>query len=591
MASISFSGMASGLDTDSIVEALLMNQQNKIDTQYKKQVSLTYKQDAWKSMNTKLNSFYKNYVDKMRLSGSYTANKASSSSSAISVSALSSAATGTHSFKNIKLASGVSATTSNISGVKVDVDTKLSDIGITTKTVLAVEKSDGTTKNIVVDPNSEDASSIKTLGQLSDALSAEGVDMSIKDDGTIALSSSSGATVKGGLLKKLGMSDSTIVVGSGETIGSQIGIINKKTSLTSLGVVAGGATATINLNGKDIEITSDDTIATLETKLKAADSSLNVSFDETSKKFLISTKETGASSVISIAGDNNVLNKLGLSSQTVMGENAKYTYNGTELESESNNISVNGLSVTLNRETTEDITVQVSRDTESMVSFVKDFVNAYNELLEEINTALTADKSGYSPYTETEESEATDDQKDKRKETLIKEALRGDSTLKTIRDNMRSVLQDVVGDNEFGSLSAIGITTGQWSENGKLYLDEEKLTAALEKNADDVIALFTSTKKSIEVNGKTVNAKGYMVNMDTSFRSMKSSIDQVRSYDSFYNDKSMTTDLKSIKSKMQTLKDRYESMKDIYYAKFTAMEKAISSINTQGNTISSYFST
>ena len=55
---ISFSGMASGIDTDSVITAMLATQQNKIDKKYKEQVTTTYKQEVWADINKKMQDFY-----------------------------------------------------------------------------------------------------------------------------------------------------------------------------------------------------------------------------------------------------------------------------------------------------------------------------------------------------------------------------------------------------------------------------------------------------------------------------------------------------------------------------------------------------
>ena len=68
-------GINSGMDTESIVNALLQPYQNKIDVQNQKQTKLEWKQDAWKDLNTKVSSFFNNYVSKLRMSTTFKGNK------------------------------------------------------------------------------------------------------------------------------------------------------------------------------------------------------------------------------------------------------------------------------------------------------------------------------------------------------------------------------------------------------------------------------------------------------------------------------------------------------------------------------------
>ena len=53
---IRLSGMASGLDTDSIVQALVSSYSYKKSKYEKAQTKLGWTQDAWKSLNTKVYS-------------------------------------------------------------------------------------------------------------------------------------------------------------------------------------------------------------------------------------------------------------------------------------------------------------------------------------------------------------------------------------------------------------------------------------------------------------------------------------------------------------------------------------------------------
>ncbi len=113
MANITFTGIASGLDTDSMVQAMLMNYQNKIDTAQKNKAQLEYKQQAWNSMNEKLNKF-QSIVDKMRMSGNYSATKATTSSSSITINS-GTTTKGTHTIEVSSL-----ATSANVNG-KIDI--------------------------------------------------------------------------------------------------------------------------------------------------------------------------------------------------------------------------------------------------------------------------------------------------------------------------------------------------------------------------------------------------------------------------------------------------------------------------------------
>ncbi|MCR4717800.1 MAG: flagellar filament capping protein FliD [Lachnospiraceae bacterium] len=114
---IRVSGMASGMDTDSIVEGLTSAYQVKIDNVNKKKKSVELKKDAWSAINTSLLSFYKGSLTKVKTKGSYKSKQATvsgSTSTLASVTASSKAASGSYSMTINKMASAA-----YISGAKV----------------------------------------------------------------------------------------------------------------------------------------------------------------------------------------------------------------------------------------------------------------------------------------------------------------------------------------------------------------------------------------------------------------------------------------------------------------------------------------
>ncbi len=71
---IRITGMYSGLDTESIINELASAQSYKKTKLVKAQKKLSWKQDAWKALNTKIYSFYQK-LDDMRLQSSYLKKK------------------------------------------------------------------------------------------------------------------------------------------------------------------------------------------------------------------------------------------------------------------------------------------------------------------------------------------------------------------------------------------------------------------------------------------------------------------------------------------------------------------------------------
>ena len=66
------SGLMSGMDTESIIKQLVASRQAKVDTTKKAQTKLSWKQDAWKELNTKLQNLQKKYLSNMRFADAYS---------------------------------------------------------------------------------------------------------------------------------------------------------------------------------------------------------------------------------------------------------------------------------------------------------------------------------------------------------------------------------------------------------------------------------------------------------------------------------------------------------------------------------------
>lgn len=101
---IRITGMYSGLDTESIINELASAQSYKKTKLVKAQKKLSWKQDAWKALNTKIYSFYQK-LDDMRLQSSYMKKKTTvSNPSAVKVTSGENTVDGVHTMTVDKLA-------------------------------------------------------------------------------------------------------------------------------------------------------------------------------------------------------------------------------------------------------------------------------------------------------------------------------------------------------------------------------------------------------------------------------------------------------------------------------------------------------
>ncbi len=128
---IRLAGLSSNLDTDSIVKAMVSSYSLKKDNLVKARTKLSWTQDAWKSMNTKIYDFYSGKLSKMRLSSTYGLKAATVSDSTVAkVTAASGAVNNTQTLKVKHLAASGYLTGGQITGTTTTVkgDSKLSDI-------------------------------------------------------------------------------------------------------------------------------------------------------------------------------------------------------------------------------------------------------------------------------------------------------------------------------------------------------------------------------------------------------------------------------------------------------------------------------
>lgn len=108
-------GIASGLDTQSIIESLMQGHKMKVDTAKGDQKKLEWKKEAWSSLNTKLYSFYTGALNKFKSVGTYKAKKVvATNDKAVTVNASNSAVTGTHTLSVNQVASSAYLTSVNL---------------------------------------------------------------------------------------------------------------------------------------------------------------------------------------------------------------------------------------------------------------------------------------------------------------------------------------------------------------------------------------------------------------------------------------------------------------------------------------------
>ncbi len=280
----------------------------------------------------------------------------------------------------------------------------------------------------------------------------------------------------------------------------------------------------------------------------------------------------------------------------VAAANAEFVLDGATMEETSNNFTVNGItlnlvSTTYNKDTKEydNIQITVGKDSDSTYELVKEALTEYNKLIEEMNDLYgAASARGYDPLT-SEQKEAMTEEEIENWEGKIKGSLlRRDSTLGSLLTSMRTALASSYTDEETGkiySLSSFGIVTGNYTENGKLHIygdtDDatyatytDRLKTALEDDPDQVMDVLT-------------NIFGKLYETMTE----KCAKTEISSALTFYNDKQYSSLLEDYEDDLETMEDRIKDLEDKYYKQFTAMETALSKLQSQSNSLASLLGT
>lgn len=121
-------GLASGLDTESIISELVSVNSYKVASLQKDQTKLSWKTDAWKSMNSKVYGFYTSTLSDLRFSSSYSTRKTTvSNANVATVKTSGKASNTTQTMRVEKMAKAGYLTGGELDG-SVKADTKLSEI-------------------------------------------------------------------------------------------------------------------------------------------------------------------------------------------------------------------------------------------------------------------------------------------------------------------------------------------------------------------------------------------------------------------------------------------------------------------------------
>lgn len=209
--------------------------------------------------------------------------------------------------------------------------------------------------------------------------------------------------------------------------------------------------------------------------------------------------------------------------------------------------AVEGLKLTLKKETNEAVNLSVAADVDSIIAKVKAFVDEYKKVQAYFDT--------HTSFTKGADGESNNTGK-----------LFGDSTISNLKSRLRSMVTGVVEglpEDSIKMLSQVGI---QIDRSGNMTLDESKLREVLTEKPDQVKELFTKQET-----GLTARLQEFIKGYTTS----QGIIDGKINY--------LADRIKDANKSIERLEARLEMRKESLIRQYTALDSALASLYSQGD--------
>lgn len=482
------SGLSSGMDTEYIIQGLMMHDQARVDKQNQAKTKMEWQSDAFRDVNLQLRNFREKYLSVL------------SETNMFSTSAY------------------------NIFDV-----TMLDD-----------------TKAVTITANSSAAASklkIDSITQLA----------------TAATASSTGICTDDTLDKDTALKDLNLA--------TPLQFVDNKISF--------------EINGQTFEFTDDTSVSDMMKEINMNDDAdVTIRYSDLTKGFTISANETGSTStveIVNVTGNafSAIDSAFGIAEGTFTGQDAKLHIEGIEVIRSQNSFTIDGINYTLNDTSATSISFNVERDVDSTVDKIKDFIDAYNELVSDLNEKLSEKQySAYQPLTDEQKEAMNEEDIELWEEKAKSGLLYNNSDISTLLNTMRNgFYTNVEGVGK--SPADIGLKTGLWYEKGKITIDETQLREALQNNPDEVTDLLV-TKSSSEDATEQFNQSGLISRISTALANYTEQTTDVSL-------KNLTENIRTIENRIDEMMDRMTLKENALWKKYTAMETAMSRLNSQSS--------
>lgn len=274
----------------------------------------------------------------------------------------------------------------------------------------------------------------------------------------------------------------------------------------------------------------------------------------------------------------------------VDAEDAEITLNGATFKSATNTFNINGLTIKAQAVTAPGETIQITTDADSQGLYdkVKDFLNTYNEVINELMKLYNADSAkGYEPLTDDEKDAMSDSEVEKWEKKIKDSLLRKDSTINGIINTMTtSMMASYEVNGKSYSLGSFGIHTmgflnASKNENYAYHIDGDSEDTVTSGNQDKLLEAITNDPEGVQ-EFMTQLASGLYKQLGNKMQSTNLS-----SAFTIYNDKQMASEYSRYTKTIKTWEDKIADMEDRYYKQFSNMEKQLASIQSSSSSISS----
>ena len=352
------------------------------------------------------------------------------------------------------------------------------------------------------------------------------------------------------------------------------------------------------IQGKDdiesqatINVSENDTVQMIAAKINAESgkTGIRAMYDENVGRLFLMSTSTGADNYIKVVADEgNILKNLNLYNDETLPEGGKILATGTnaqiqlnngeKMEFSSNQINLVGITMTLKQE--GNVTLTVGKDIDSVVDQIKSFVEQYNTIIEDLGTKLGEKRyRDFPPLTDEQKEDMKEKDIEKWEEKARSGLFRADSLLSSIASSLRITIGDAVETgSKYKTLSSIGITTSpDWKEHGKLHIDEKKLREALTDDLDGVTKIFNNDSEDPK-------AQGIARKLDDMLKSQMESIATTAGRNVIGADESyLGREISQMDKRLDEMQDRMIRIEENYWARFTAMEKALQQMQSQSD--------